>query len=455
MTQSKGLWGYVFVMLGALLLAGLSLQLLPSANSILGNIEASKGILDRNHSLLQLLSALSLILIVTRLFGMLATKIGEPAVIGEVLGGIVLGPSLLGLFFPVLSTFFFPTEILPHLSIVAQLGIIFYMFVVGLEFDLAVLKNKAQATLLISYVSIVFPLLLGFVLGTFTYTEFAPQGTSPLYFSLFVGISLSITAFPVLARILTDKKLEKSPLGKMALACAAIDDVTAWCLLAICLSLMQENLRQGILTLGLTVVYIAFMLKIARPLLARWVHKIDDQKEFPTNTLAFFFVALFLSALATEAIGIHAIFGAFLLGVIFPPKSRAKEELTRYTENLSKIVFLPVFFVFTGLRTEIALLNTPQDWAWCALIVLIATVGKLGGAALASKYAGYSLRESTAIGILMNTRGLVELVVLNIGLDVGVLSPRLFTMLVLMALITTFMTSPLISWVLKLEPKAS
>lgn len=454
MTTTKGFMGYATTLLVALFFAYLAFQLLPSVN-IQKQIQASASLIDKNHILVQLLCALSFILIVTRLFGGLAKKMGEPAVIGEVLGGIVIGPSLLGWVFPAASAFFFPPEVLPHISVIAQLGIIFYMFVVGLEFDLSVLKNNAHSTLLISHVSIIFPLLLGFVLGAFTYTDFAPQGVRPLHFALFVGISLSITAFPVLARILTDKGLDKSPLGKMALACAAIDDVTAWCLLALCLSLMQENLSQGLSTLGLTVAYILFMLKFLRPLLIKWVEKLEIKGQLSTNTLAFFFVALFLSALTTEAIGIHAIFGAFLLGVILPHNSRVKNELTHYTENLSKVVFLPAFFVFTGLRTEIALINTPQDWVWCAVIILVATAGKFGGAMAAAKYSGYSLRDSAAIGILMNTRGLVELVVLNIGLDMGVLSPRLFTMLVMMALVTTFMTSPLLNWILSLKTPKS
>jgi len=446
-TSTKGFLGYAITLLGALFLAFLALQLLPSVD-VQREFQVSSALLDKNHILLQLLCALSFILIVTRIFGGLAKKIGEPAVIGEVLGGIVIGPSLLGWVFPAVSAFFFPPEVLPHISVIAQLGIIFYMFVVGLEFDLSVLKNNAHSTLLISHVSIIFPLLLGFVLGAFTYTDFAPAGVQPLHFALFVGISLSITAFPVLARILTDKGLDKSPLGKMALACAAIDDVTAWCLLAVCLSLMQEKLSQGLLTLGLTVGYILFMLKILRPLLIKWVQKLEVKGELSTNALAFFFVALFLSALVTEAIGIHAIFGAFLLGVVLPHNSRVKKELTHYTENLSKVVFLPAFFVFTGLRTEIALINSPQDWFWCAIIIFIATLGKFGGATLAAKYSGYSFRDSAAIGILMNTRGLVELVVLNIGLDLGVLSPRLFTMLVMMALVTTFLTSPMLNLIL-------
>lgn len=444
MSKTRAFLSYSAMLVFAYFMVTLALKLMPEISTVTAPL-AKSNFHDKSIILAKLLCALSAILIVTQVFGRIAKRLGEPAVVGEVIGGIVAGPSLLGYFFPAFSALLFPPEVIPQISIIAQLGIIFYMFVVGLEFDLGSLKNNAHSTLFVSHISIILPMILGFFLGAFTYENFAPPGVKPLYYSLFMGISLSITAFPVLARILTDKKIEKTKLGKIALACAAIDDVTAWCLLALCLSLLQANLSDGLVTMLLSALYIAFMLLVAKPLLKKWIEKVEQVEKPSLNALAFFFVALFISALVTELIGIHAIFGAFLLGVIIPHNSLIKEELTAYTESLSKLVFLPAFFVFTGLRTQIALLNSTEDWLWCALIIFLATLGKFGGATLAARYSGHSWRESSALGILMNTRGLVELVVLNIGLDMGVLSPRLFTLLVIMALVTTFMTSPILN----------
>lgn len=452
MSKSRVYTAHIGLLLLVLVSFLLVIQWLPRHEGIDVSSELN---LDKSKlSFVQLLGALSFILFVTQLLGNLAKRIGEPAVIGEVLGGIVLGPSLLGYFFPGFMAQIFPEQIFPHISVIAQLGIVFYMFVIGLEFDWDSLKSKASATLLISNASIILPMILGVFLGAFTYKELASVGVHPFHYSLFVGISLSVTAFPVLARIITDKKLEKTFVGKTALACAALNDLSAWCLLALCLSLVQQNLQQGFITILLSAVYILFMLKIVRPLIVRWVHNQESQKEISIEKIGVFFVALFLSSLITESIGIHAIFGAFLLGVILPHDSKITDQLTRYTENLSRVVFLPAFFVYTGLRTHISLVSTFEDWVLCFVVILIASVGKFAGTTLAGRYSGISWRESSAIGVLMNTRGLVELVVLNIGLDMGIITPKLFTILVIMALVTTFATSPLLRFILKKEVPA-
>ena len=297
------------------------------------------------------------------------------------------------------------------------------------------------------------PFILGGLLAYALPAELIPAAVPFSSFALFFAVSLSITAFPVLARILSDRGMQRTPLGVTALTCAAINDAIAWCMLAFVVSVMQATPGAAIQTAALTVAYIAFMLTVGRAIAGRIVAWLDRSSHPGEQSLAMVLVAVLLSAVSTEFIGIHAIFGAFLLGAILPHTSRISAYATDRLSDIVRVLLLPAFFAFTGLRTELGLVQTAEDWGLCLLIIVVATAGKWGGTALAAKAMGMPGRESSALGILMNTRGLVELIVLNIGLDLGVLTPRLFTMLVIMAVVTTMMTSPiLVSLVRPNEP---
>lgn len=406
------------------------------------------------NTLLSVLTALTAVIVTSRLVGALFALVGQPQVIGEVVGGILLGPSLLGRVSPDVAALLLPPASTPFLGVISQLGVILYMFLVGLHLDLRILRTSGSVTLAISHASILVPFVLGTALALGLYESFAPAGVPFTPFSLFIGVSMSITAFPVLARILGDKGLQRTQMGMIALTCAAIDDATAWCLLAFVVSVTQATPAAGVVTLVLTGLYIAFMLTAGRAWVSGAVARLDRPGRISERSLAVILVALLLSALATEFIGIHAIFGAFLLGAVIPPDSRVAHQVTERFEDLVRVMFLPAFFAFTGMRTEIGLLQTANDWLVCGFIILVATAGKFGGTVLASRVVGLDWRDSAALGILMNTRGLVELIVLNIGLDLGVISPLLFTMLVIMALVTTLMTSPILWRLLKSRPWA-
>lgn len=392
--------------------------------------------------LFHLLLALIIIIVATRIGGVLLKFLNQPSVIGEIIGGILLGPSLLGRIAPETMSFLFPTSIAPLLNVIAQLGIILYMFLVGLEIDLNALKKSAHSTIAISHASIIFPFILGAVLSLWLFDLLAPPNIDFTSFSLFIGISMSITAFPVLARILTDQKLHKTKLGGLALTCAAIDDVTAWCLLAFLTSFIQAKVSNAINTLVWTLAYILLMLFVIKPILTKKFSQLDQRKETNDGGLFLLLVGVLLSACITDFIGIHALFGAFLLGAIIPHNNVLAINLNYRLQDIIKLLFLPAFFAFTGMRTQLNLLNSSHDWLICSLIIIVATIGKFGGTLVAARFSGYSWRNSTGLGILMNTRGLVELIVLNIGLDLGIISPRLFTMMVIMALVTTVMTGP-------------
>lgn len=395
-------------------------------------------------SLLEVLLALAAIIVVARLLGMAFKRLHQPAVIGEVIAGLALGPSLLGRVAPDVASFVLPASVAPRLSVIAEIGVVLFMFLVGLELDTSRLKAHSRAIGAVSLASIVVPFLLGSVLADWLYPRLSSPSVPFGTFALFIGISLSVTAFPVLARILADRGIHRTPLGVTALACAAVADVAAWCMLAFLASITSARASGIVRTLVWLGAYLAAMLLVVRPLVAHWVRRFELKKELPSGAIAVALVGLLLSALATEAIGIHAIFGAFLLGAIVPHDSLLARELERRLEDTVVVLFLPVFFAFTGLRTQIGLLSSATDWAICGGIVVVASIGKLGGAFVAARLTGMPRREALSLGILMNTRGLVELVVLNLGLDLGLVSPRLFAMLVLMAVVTTLATTPLL-----------
>lgn len=394
------------------------------------------------------------ILICVKLFGWLCKLIGQTTVIGEIIAGVVLGPSLLGLYFPEVSTAIFPPSSLSNISLLSQIGLILFMFIIGMELDLKVIKNRAQNAVIISHASIIFPFTLGIILAYFIYEEFTHASVSFLSFALFMGIAMSITAFPVLARIVHERGLNKLPIGSIVITCAAIDDITAWCLLAAVIAIVKAgSLSSSVFVILMAIGYVIFMFKVVRPILKRIVDRQHSKRNISKSTAATFFVILFISAYMTELIGIHALFGAFLAGVIMPSDKNFRNLFTEKIEYVALIVLLPLFFVYTGLRTEIGLVNTTHLWLICGLIILVAISGKFFGSALAARFVGQSWKDSLTIGALMNTRGLMELVVLNIGLDLGILTPQVFTMMVIMALGTTFMTSPSLNLIDKIFKK--
>jgi Kef-type K+ transport system membrane component KefB len=389
------------------------------------------------------LLALAVVVITGRLLGNALAKVGQPPVIGEVLAGILLGPSLLGRLSPGLEVRLFPDAVKPALGVVAQIGVVLYMFAVGIEFDAVALRRSAARFIFVSQASIAAPFLLGLAIAPVIRPQYGLPGVPPIAFSLFMGIAMSITAFPVLARILTDRGLTRTELGLAALACAAVNDVTAWCLLAIIVGVTRAAISSGMNSAGLSVVFIAFMFIVARPIAAR-LARAEHADRVSYEALTWTLAGLLVSAVVAEAIGIHAIFGAFLYGAILPHDSALGRRLGIDRIPIITILFLPAFFALTGLRTQIGLVTTAYDWAICGLITAAAVAGKFGGTLIGGKLVGLRWRFAARLGILMNTRGLMELIVLNVGLDLGVLSPRLFTMLIIMAVVTTAMTAPLL-----------
>ena len=397
------------------------------------------------HPLALLLFQIITIVLVARIFGWIFRKIGQPSVIGEIIAGIVLGPSLFGLYFPDMKEALFPIASLGNLQLLSQIGLILFMFVIGMELDLKVLKNKANEAVVISHASIVIPFALGVGLSYFIYQDktFTPSGVEFLSFSLFMGIAMSITAFPVLARIVQERGIHKTRLGTIVITCAAADDITAWCLLAAVIAIVKAgSFVSSLYVIGLSVGYVLMMLFVVKPFLKRIGELYAKKDNIKKSVVAIFFLTLIVSSYLTEIIGIHALFGAFMTGVIMPDISKFRNVFIEKVEDVSLILLLPLFFVFTGLRTEIGLINEPYLWKITGFIILVAVAGKFFGSALAAKFVGQSWRDSLTIGALMNTRGLMELVVLNIGYELGVLSPKVFTMMVIMALVTTFMTGP-------------
>lgn len=420
-----------------------------------GAAAAEGGALARlRHPLTLLLVQIVVVLAAARLCGHLIRRLGQPAVMGEILAGILLGPSLLGLVAPEALAFLFPPASLPTLSVLAQVGVLLFMFVVGLEVDLSKQARQVRAAIVVSHAGIVLPFLLGIGVALLGYRELAAPGVPFTGFALFLGIAMSVTAFPVLARILKERGLSQTELGQKALACAAIGDVLAWCLLAAVVAIVNaRGLGDALWTVALTAAFGFVMIKGVRPPLERIVDKwyIPGGREgYPL--IAGMLIFAFTSAMLTEMIGIHALFGAFLAGTLVSGHRDFRAYLHDRVLPLSSLIMLPLFFAQVGLRTHVGLLDGARDWLICGGIILVATAGKLGGGLLAARWAGSSWRESAALGVLMNTRGLMELIVLNIGYELGILSERVFTMLVIMALVTTLMTGPLLGALLRGPP---
>lgn len=395
------------------------------------------------HLFVQLL----VIIVAVQFFGRVFTQLGFPSVIGEMMAGVFLGPSLFGLLAPGAFAFVFPPQSLPTLQMLAQIGVCLFMFVIGMEVNMTHLRNKASSAVAVSHASIVIPFLMGVTLAIFLYADTAGPTASFTSFALFMGISMSITAFPVLARILQDRGITNTPLGSLALTCAAVDDVSAWTIMAFVVAISSAGGLGGVvMTMVLVGVFVVIMIFGVRHLLPRLIDKQElTGGEVSHGTLALVLWVIVASAFFTESIGIHALFGAFLAGTIMPSSVSFRKHVNHRLEKFSSVLLLPLFFVFTGLRTRVDLLNDWSSVLWCLVIIAVATAGKLGASTIAAKMTGNGWRESLQIGALMNTRGLVELIALNIGYDMGILSPRIFTMLVIMALTTTIMTGPLLT----------
>ncbi|MFN6039942.1 MAG: cation:proton antiporter, partial [Bacteroidota bacterium] len=408
-----------------------------------------------HHPLAILLLQIITIIFTARTFGFLINKIGQPTVIGEILAGIFLGPSFMGYWFPEYSNFLFPLDSLSNLQFLSQVGLVLFMFVIGMELDLKILKNNFKEALVISHSAIIISYSLGLLLAYFIYDTYAPENIKFSSFALFMGIAMSITAFPVLARILQERDLTKTKLGSLIITCAAIDDITAWCILAVVIAIVKAGAVVGaLLTIVLALLYLLVMLKFVQPFVKKLGEVYSNKESLSLNIVAIVFGILLISSYATELIGIHALFGAFLAGVIMPQSIGFRRILIERVESVSLGLFIPLFFVITGLRTQIGLLNQAHLWGTCLLVITLAVTGKFGGGLIAGRVTGQSWKDSLSIGALMNTRGLMELIVLNIGFDLGILKPEIFAIMVIMALVTTFMTGPmldLINWFYRKE----
>lgn len=393
-----------------------------------------------------LLVQIAVVLVAARAVGGLFRALGQPQVVGEMAAGILLGPSLLGWLAPGASAALFPVESLASFGAVSKVGLVVYMFLVGLEFDPKLMRGKSSVAVLTSHASIATPFFLGSVLALFLYPRLSDESVEFTGFALFLGAAMSVTAFPVLARILAERNLLRSKVGAITIACAAVDDITAWAILAVVIAIVRTSAAHTPLwvTLAGSAVYVVLMLFVVRRLL-EWLerrHEVRGRVDQLTMSLLFF--GLLVSAWVTEWLGIHALFGAFCFGAVLPKGRLFVHQINEKLEDITVLLLLPLFFASAGLRTEIGLVQGAEMWGFFGLIMLVAVAGKFGGSTIAARIMGLTWRESGAIGILMNTRGLMELVILTIGLDLGVISPALFAMMVMMALATTCMTTPIL-----------
>lgn len=412
-----------------------------------GETGVEEGHIDTHEVFWKLLLAIAVVIVAARLVGALFRKFGQPQVVGEIVAGVILGPTVLGALWPAATDYVFNDDVMPFIEVFAQVGLVFFMFLVGAELDLRLIRGQGHAAALVSHASIIAPFLSGIALALVIFPNLGSPEGDFLPFALFMGASMSITAFPVLARILTERGLHRTRLGAVTITCAAIDDVTAWCMLAVVVTVAKaDSAASALPTVGWSILFIAFMVLAVRPLLGRLAQAHEDQGGLSGTLIALIFVGLMLSSLATDRIGIHAIFGAFLFGAIMPQRAELTEELFEKLEDFSIIFLLPLFFAFSGLRTDVLALGTdPELWLYTGLVLAVAVAGKWGGSTLAAKAVGMGWRDSLSLGILMNCRGLTELVILNIGLELGVIPPNLFAILVIMALVTTFMTTPILA----------
>ncbi len=389
--------------------------------------------------------AIVIVMLFARLLGALMPRIGQPRVMGEVLAGILLGPSLFGIIAPHLQASIFAPDIVPIIGVIANLGLIFYMFLIGMEVDLGLLRGRMRTTLAVSNTALALPMSLGLLAAVPLYEVLAPGGTRYLAFALFVGVSMSITAFPVLARIVSERRMLKRPLGALAVSAAAVDDVSAWFLIALASAVAGAGTALIVFrTIGWAILFLIAMGFAVRPLLARAAVAYDELGRVPGLWITAIFAGVLLSAITTDKIGIAVIFGGFVFGAVMPRHAGLSEDITRRVEDFVLVLLLPLFFAYTGLRTDVTELGSSTLILITLGLIAIAIVGKYGGAVIAARVMRLPWRESAALGALMNTRGLTELIVLNLALSLGVISSALFAALVVMALVTTFMAGPVL-----------
>jgi Kef-type K+ transport system membrane component KefB len=400
-----------------------------------------------------LLIQIATIMATSTAVAMVFRKLKQPVVIGQMIAGIMLGPSLLGWVAPQLSASVFPPPSLGYLNALSQVGIVVYMFLVGLSLDLRKLREHGHTAVLTSHVSIVLPFMLGATTALFIYPRLSDSNVSFQSFAMFMGSAMSITAFPVLARILTERGVLGTKLGSLAIACAAVDDVTGWCVVAYTVLLVRSQLITIPLwlTIGGLGIFFLVMACILKPRLIHFEKGFARRGRVSEDGLILMILIVLLSAVITEWLGLHMLFGAFLAGAVMPKDQAFVRYILDKFETMTVLLLLPLYFTFTGLRTSIRLIEGSSMWIMCGAIVFVAVAGKLGGCLIAGRLSGSTWREATAVGVLMNTRGLMELVILNIGLDTGVISRALFSIMVLMALVTTFMTAPLFEWLYPLR----
>ncbi|MEH1834598.1 MAG: cation:proton antiporter [Nostoc sp.] len=412
---------------------------------------------------IQLFLQLTVILATCRIVTILGRRyLAQTDVVCEMIAGVMLGPSLLGLIAPDFQQWLFPKLPIitavglkipnPSMSIlyaISQIGLVIYMFLIGLEFNTKLLKHHIKSASLLSAAGIITPFILGAIASFWLYHNgnfFQPKVT-PWSAALYLGASMTITAFPMLARILYERGLAQTRFGTLALGAASVDDGVAWCLLAIVLACVKNSLSIAILAIGGGICYLLFAIFLGQPLLRAFTHMTKRDAGVNRQTLTLMLIILMFCAWFTDVTGIYAIFGAFVLGAVTPRQEFA-QQIRQHTEFLTTSFLLPIFFVFSGLNTQIGLVNTPNLWGITLLIIAIAILGKGIACMLAAKLAGENWRESATIGALMNARGLMELIILNIGLEQGIITPTLFTIMVIMAVITTLMASPMIAFLL-------
>jgi Kef-type K+ transport system membrane component KefB len=392
-----------------------------------------------------LLLQMTVVLLTTLVCGWIARRVGQARVIGEIVGGILLGPSFFGRVAPHASASLFPLSSLAPFDVMSTVGLILFLFLIGTQLEYEHLRRRRTTAMLASGMSILLPFAAAAAVAPALRARFAPSGVGSLPFALFLGISMSITAFPVLARILEERQMQGTALGTTALMCAAVDDVSAWTILAVALTLVPH----GGPSIGLGrqmlwfAVYLIVMLGAVRPLSKRLIERRKDIA-LSYGLLGLVVAMVLGSAAATEAIGVHPLFGAFLAGVCFPRVPQWQSAVRTHLEMIVSALLLPFFFALTGMRTRLDLLSGGTIWFWTAVVLAVAIAGKMGGAVLAARWTGDSWKSAWALGALLNTRGLVELIVLNIAYSAHIFSPTLFSMLVLMALVTTMMTTPLL-----------
>jgi Kef-type K+ transport system membrane component KefB len=413
----------------------------PAAAAVGANTTISSGV-----DIAALILQIAIVIATARTMAWVFQRLRQPAVVGEMFGGIMLGPSLLGWIAPHTAASLFPAANMDALNGLSQLGVAIYMFLVGLGLNHKALEKQGHAAVLTSHVSIVAPFALGAAIALALYPLTAPAGVGFTGFALFTGASMSITAFPVLARILAERRMQHTDLGTLAISCAAVDDVTGWCILAYIVLLVRANTSALPLwgTLAGLAIFVAAMLTVVRRGLASFGRAFQRDGRLSDSAFAIMLLVPLAAAFVTERLGLHVLFGAFLAGAAMPRDAALVQHVTGKLEAVTSVLLLPLYFAFTGLRTSIRLIDGRSAWLLCLAIIALAIIGKLGGSAVAARASGSTWRNALRLGALMNTRGLMELVILNIGLDIGVISPALFSMMVVMALVTTFMTTPLL-----------